>query len=1019
MPKITMEKLSELLTRPVALSGAGSHHFLKLDPEEAFTALYLQTKDKAGDIPTIYYDGSHSTLSSEPFFPLFTELKTQLSQPDLKGVYTLHKDLWSHFFSGEDPNRGESFLYSEKEYEQDRIREDFIKLWSQRPAQPRIVFVDKVHKLSPTLWHSLTIGMTTPKNQIWIWHIPKNFQPEDPRSKALWENFLLSIDNRLLEYNLSDVRVEIRSTEVRNRPAYKTLLKNMEMSFAFLDTYQARALAKEAIQTTLTNPQLIQDNPLHYLRLLEVQGDTELLSEDYEKSLLTYTQALTFCQENNLKAQSCVILAKSSLVHDRRNNYATAEKGMILAWKQAQVLGDPALEAEILFFFYYLSLDENFVREHYTQFLNLQKYLATQGLKNHQAALQTLTSFISVTLEKESSAQAVKYCDEGIALAEGLKNKFALSVGYHCRGFIAQNEQNYSLALDYYQKSEKIRRLLGNKTELIKICNGTGFFCLLTQQFEPALTYFNKALKLLLEHRDFRELGMTLFNMGMVYFFSFQQDKALVYFQNLLSMMNILEMENLPFQSRRQIHSLIGLCQFKLGQHQGAWQSFYKAEQNPAVADPVHSFFFVLLKALLTTSTEDWNEAYRFTQMKNYSILAYYFAVEWGIFNRDIIKSGRQVQIWEDALGEISLYEGPFYSRRFQELLEGKRYSDLAWKVKEPNINELLEIAHQEKTTLRLRKKMGEMNFLTSLINHLEAVKDVDSLLKGVLTLIRQSFIVESGFIVLKDEKGQFSCAGQFAINPQMDTLKLHNLLFTHSSPQYFHRISNIEALKDFHEQLESLVFLPLVHNERYLGGMILGSTSRTLGFSEEELAPLSIAAAQTASEVDFITHQEKLQASDPKDELTGLVSKQELRRMPLKDKTGVLYIHLDNFRAYNDRYGRAVGDLVLQKFAGLLHIASRQEDLVVRYGGVEFVILVPDTGTEGAKKVAQRILKEMKNRKNFQDALETFLGRPLELTEQDQLACSIGISEMQGTQSLEEALAKVKSEGKGNYFVV
>lgn len=1011
MPKITLEKLTDQLLAPP--SGGGFHLFLSLDPEEAFRDLWEMTLEKSAGVPVVYYDGAQSALSPVPHYPLFNELVSQLKNPDLKSVYPLHKPLWEALFRDQVPRRAEPLLMTEKDFEAARIREDFLRLWEQRDSQPRIVFVDQVHKLAPSLWESLTLGMTVPRNQIWVWSLPRHFQPEDPRAKMLWEDFILSVENRLLEYSLPEVRLAIRPKDPKVRKDREELLRALEMNYVFLDIHQTRAIALELQALWLTNPELAQSHPEDRLRVLEVLGDCHFLAGENEKSLLTYSQAQNLTQELGWKPQSAVLMAKAALVYDQRNSYATAEKMLYQAWELAKTVGRPDLESEILFYFYYLSLDEGFILEHYNRFKALRLYFAEEGMKNHQAALQTMVSFMTAVIRKDSWDSAVRLCEEGLTLAEGLKNRHALSVGYHCRGVIAQSQQNYASALDYYQKSEKLRRLLGEKTELIKICNGTGFFCLLTQQFEEALSYFHRALKLLQSHRNFREMGMTLFNMGLTYFFSYHHDKALTYFHHLVSLMNILEMENLPFQSRRQIHSLIGLCQHKLGQTQSAWQSYYKAEQNPGVDDPVHAFFYSLLKAVLTSSVEDWNQAFQHAQQKNYGVINYYFSSEWGAFNRDVLKSGRQIQIWEDSLGEISLYEGSFYSRRFQDLLEGKKTGKFVLKDKDPHFHEILELARQEKTIIRLQKKISEMTFLSSVSNHIMEAKSVPTLLNGILTLIRQSFIVESGFIVLKHQTEGFRVAAGFGCPENLNSLRLHSLLFTHSSAQYFPRVSSMDSLQEFTPHMESLIFLPLVHDEHYVGGMVLGSKTRSLGFSEEELTPLGIAAAQTAAALDFLIHQEKLQEVDAKDELTGLASRQELRRRPLKDKTGVLYIHLDNFRTYNDKYGRAVGDLVLQKFAGLLHIASRQEDLVVRYGGVEFVILVPDTGAEGAQILAQRILQEMKNRKSFQDALETFLGRPVELTEDDQLLCSIGVSELQGAQSMEEALARVKNEGK------
>ncbi|WP_300749598.1 GGDEF domain-containing protein [Janthinobacterium sp.] len=69
-----------------------------------------------------------------------------------------------------------------------------------------------------------------------------------------------------------------------------------------------------------------------------------------------------------------------------------------------------------------------------------------------------------------------------------------------------------------------------------------------------------------------------------------------------------------------------------------------------------------------------------------------------------------------------------------------------------------------------------------------------------------------------------------------------------------------------------------------------------------------------------------------------------------------VMSIDLDFFKAINDAHGHAVGDLVLVDVAGVITAALRAGDFVARFGGEEFVVLLPDTDMERATLIAQRI---------------------------------------------------------------
>ena len=100
-------------------------------------------------------------------------------------------------------------------------------------------------------------------------------------------------------------------------------------------------------------------------------------------------------------------------------------------------------------------------------------------------------------------------------------------------------------------------------------------------------------------------------------------------------------------------------------------------------------------------------------------------------------------------------------------------------------------------------------------------------------------------------------------------------------------------------------------------------------------------------------------------DDLTGLPNRRffhdllerEFRRAERAHKPlSIINLDLDRFKVINDEHGHAVGDEVLKSFAGLLSRNVRSIDLPVRYGGEEFVVLLPDTDKEGATQAAEKV---------------------------------------------------------------
>ena len=73
-----------------------------------------------------------------------------------------------------------------------------------------------------------------------------------------------------------------------------------------------------------------------------------------------------------------------------------------------------------------------------------------------------------------------------------------------------------------------------------------------------------------------------------------------------------------------------------------------------------------------------------------------------------------------------------------------------------------------------------------------------------------------------------------------------------------------------------------------------------------------------------------------------------------------IIIVDIDHFRPVNEKYGNRVGDEVLQKIADIVRSALRKEDMLVRYGGEEFLVLLPDVPGPGAVVVAGRIRKSV-----------------------------------------------------------
>ncbi|MFH5805120.1 HDOD domain-containing protein [Alienimonas sp. DA493] len=149
-----------------------------------------------------------------------------------------------------------------------------------------------------------------------------------------------------------------------------------------------------------------------------------------------------------------------------------------------------------------------------------------------------------------------------------------------------------------------------------------------------------------------------------------------------------------------------------------------------------------------------------------------------------------------------------------------------------------------------------------------------------------------------------------------------------------------------------------------------LGNPADLLAVANEHLSEL---ATRRSAEADALADRHRrleaehrdLQQQSLRDSLTGLYNRPYLvdalrREVAVCSRTGstvgVIFADVDRFKAVNDTYGHAVGDRVLRAVAGAFAQVLRRTDVPARFGGEEFVVLIPRPTEAGARAVAERL---------------------------------------------------------------
>lgn len=329
----------------------------------------------------------------------------------------------------------------------------------------------------------------------------------------------------------------------------------------------------------------------------------------------------------------------------------------------------------------------------------------------------------------------------------------------------------------------------------------------------------------------------------------------------------------------------------------------------------------------------------------------------------------------------VSFVATGFVAHKIRETLQGEtKHSEVDIERSAEEINLLSDEVESEKNNnLRMRDSLKRIAHLKNIVEDCSQTLSEEDALNFI---VKDSFGLFEGagrvLLYLVDvEKQELKLACSKRESQGLPVVKakkgdvLDRWVLKHGMPLLIEDIHNdfrFSLKKERDERFKSMISTPLTTEHKILGVLRIDSARRA-NFTQSDLRLLDIIADLSSVSLQNAILYKKVQNLAIHDSLTGLYVhkyfverlQDEIKRSLRNDSNlSLLMLDLDDFKAYNDKYGHNAGDLVLKHVSSILKGFVSSGDILCRYGGEEFVLLLLNKAKSDAAKIAEDIREKI-----------------------------------------------------------
>ncbi|MGB8657490.1 MAG: GGDEF domain-containing protein [Candidatus Zixiibacteriota bacterium] len=329
------------------------------------------------------------------------------------------------------------------------------------------------------------------------------------------------------------------------------------------------------------------------------------------------------------------------------------------------------------------------------------------------------------------------------------------------------------------------------------------------------------------------------------------------------------------------------------------------------------------------------------------------------------------------VLNQIALY--------LERLNHSSRLKDLEKKL---NTDTNQSRAEFEVLNSDLKRKIFDLNAVLGLVKSLFSVEEEEELFSSLARMVHEHLGATSTLVMLPQTKdGDLIGTHFFGIDPSKLCGKENDssLRIEKGTPLYnwiknekpiwylfsMHRLSGEERLLDSLLACGFQIGAKLQIARDRFGVILLSEKASGAKYRPTDLSILAILLNMAIITYKNIVHYRGIEELSYTDSMTELynyryfykrLTEEVLRAKRFDRKLALVILDIDDFKTYNDNYGHQAGDQLLKQLGGLLSRTVRSIDVVSRYGGEEFCVIMPESDSEECLKFMERLRKSIMN---------------------------------------------------------